>query len=98
MLRKLLKLNIIEQKTFNFLFSSGSAPGVLYGLPKTHKTGVPVRPVLSMIGTFNYSLAIFFVPIIEPLTTNDYTLRNSFDFVNDVKKLNIHNKVCLSSI
>ena len=96
LLRKLLKLNIISQHTFNFLFSSGSASGILYGLPKTHKTGVPVRPVLSTIGTFNYSLAKFLVPIIEPLTTNQYTLKNSFAYVEDVRKLNFHNKVLAS--
>ncbi|CAF3796416.1 unnamed protein product [Rotaria socialis] len=36
---------------------TGSIPGRLYGLPKTHKKDVPLRPVLSAIGTFNYGLS-----------------------------------------
>ena len=96
LLRKLLKFKVINKETFNFLFSSGSSPGILYGLPKTHKPGTPLRPVLSTIGTFNYNLAKYFVPIIEPLTTNQYTLKNSFEFVKDIKCINFENKVMAS--
>ena len=96
LLRKLLKLKIINNDTFNFVFKSGSSPGILYGLPKTHKKETPVRPVLSTIGTFNYNLAKFFVPLLEPITTNIYSLKNSFEFVNDIKKLNINKKVMAS--
>jgi hypothetical protein len=30
----------------------GSRAGVLYGLPKVHKNGVPIRPIISAIGTY----------------------------------------------
>ncbi len=33
---------------------TGSRPGVLYGLPKVHKTGNPVRPIISAVNTYNY--------------------------------------------
>lgn len=91
-LRKLLKLKIITDETFKYLFSSGSTLGVLYGLPKIHKFNNPIRPILSTIGTFNYYLAKFFVPIIEPLTVYNYTLQNSFDFVREIRNINISNK------
>ncbi len=42
---------------YEWLFASGSSPGVLYGLPKVHKLGCPIRPILSAINTFNYNLA-----------------------------------------
>ena len=96
LLRKLSKLNIITKESYNFISTFGSSPGILYGLPKTHKKDVPVRPVLSTIGSFNYNLAKFLVPIIEPLTTNQYTLKNSFEFVNDIKKKNLTNKIMAS--
>ncbi len=64
------KLNTILRKikhklgdnVYNFLFASGSVPGILYGLPKVHKVNVPIRPILSAINTFNYNLANFFCP------------------------------------
>ncbi len=49
--------------SYNFLFGSESTPRVLYGLPKEHKDGCPIRPILSAINTFNFNLAKFFVPI-----------------------------------
>ena len=97
LLRELLKLEIINKNTFAYLSPSGTSPGVLYGLPKTHKINVPIRPILSTIGTFNYNLAKYLVPIIEPLTTNEYTLKNSFEFVKDIKSINNNNNVVMAS-
>ncbi len=53
------------ENTFNNLFASGSTSGILYGLPKIHKEGYPMRPILLGINTFNYNLAKFFVPILS---------------------------------
>ena len=95
-LRKLLKLKVITDETFKYLYSSGSTLGVLYGLPKIHKVNNPIRPILSTIGTFNYNLAKFFVPIIEPLTVNNFTLQNSYDFVKEIRNINMSNKIMAS--
>ena len=96
LLRKLLKLKAITDDTFNLLFTSGSSPGILYGLPKTHKPDVPIRPILSTIGTFNYKLANFFVPILQPLTSNQYTMKNSYSFVEEARTLDVSNKIMAS--
>ena len=88
-LRTLLKEKIINKESYRFLFASGSSAGVLYGLPKIHKAGNPLRPILSAIGTYNYNLAKFLVPIIEPLTQNEYTVTNSYEFVSDLKNINL---------
>ncbi|KAF7677257.1 hypothetical protein TCON_2655 [Astathelohania contejeani] len=71
------------------IFATGSVPGILYGLPKVHKTGIPIRPILSAIGTFNYKLAKFLVPLLEPLTLNEYSVKNSFEFVKEVSALKL---------
>ncbi len=60
--------NTLTDVTYNYLFASGSTPGILYGLPKVHKEGCPIRPILSAINTFNYNLAKFFVPLLSHLT------------------------------
>ena len=40
---------------------------ILYGLPKTHKNGNPIRPIFSAIGMPAYKISKFFVPILNKL-------------------------------
>ena len=53
---------------------------MLYGQPKVHKTvinNIPqFRPILSAINTPVYKLAKYLVPILSPLTVNDYTVKD----------------------
>ena len=64
----------------------------MYGLAKVHKQLVnicpPFRPILSAIGTPTYNIAKFLVPILKPLTTNDYTLKDTFEFSRDILNQN----------
>ena len=48
-LQKFKKEKNIDDPLYQQLYPSGSRPGVLYGLPKIHKEGVPMRPILSSI-------------------------------------------------
>ena len=61
----------------------------MYGLAKIHNIftdGLPsFRPILSAIGTPTYKLAKFLVPILEPLTTNECTIKDSFIFVEELQ-------------
>ena len=43
------------------------------------------RPILSAIGTPTYKLAKFLVPILEPLTTNECTVKDSFTFAEELQ-------------
>ena len=76
------------EKEKNDLYPSGSKPGVLYGLSKIHKAledGTPsFRPILSAIGTPAYSVAKFYDQLLKPLTSNDYTIKDSFSFVKEI--------------
>lgn len=85
----LLIIQSIGESTYNFLSTSGFQPGMLYGLPKVHKPNIPLRPIISSIGTFNYNTAKFLVPIISPLTTNQYTIENSTAFANEITSLDL---------
>ena len=61
---------------------------LLYGYLKIHKTVVnntpKFRPILPAINTPTYLLAKYLNPILSPLTTNEFTVRNSFDFAKEV--------------
>ena len=46
-LRQFKEESVIDEPTYNFLFSSGSSFSMLYGLPKVHKQNAPFRPILA---------------------------------------------------
>ena len=65
------------KKEKNDLYISGSKPGVLHGLAKTHKAledGIPsFCPNLSAIGTPSYKLAAKFCDqLLKALTNKEY--------------------------
>ena len=95
-LRKLKSDGVINESLYSQLFTSGSKPGVLYGLPKVHKENCPLRPIMSAIGTFNYKLSKFLVPILSPITINQYTVKDSFSFAKEIGNLNFGNCVLAS--
>ena len=61
----------------------------MYGLAKVHKTvtdSLPsVRTILPAIDTPAYKLAKFLVPMLEPLTSNEYTIKDSFPFAKELQ-------------
>ena len=86
----------INEEVYNEIMPCGSRAGIMYGLPKIHKEGAPVRPIISAIGTYNYKLAKYLDRILKPLTTNsNYIIKDTFDFVNRVSKLqtNVNQRV-----
>ena len=98
-LKNLLKSKAITETTYCNLCPTGSRPGVMYGLAKVHKQlidGFPkFRPILSAINTPTYKLAKFLVGIMEPLTKNDFTVKDTFSFANEIRFQN--SELCMSS-
>ena len=86
----LLSKNYLSKDDSKYLKPCGSKPGIMYGLCKIHKgTTVndplpPFRPILSAIGTCNYNLAKFFVPIFEQFTINEYNVKDYFSFCKEI--------------
>ena len=66
----------------------GTRSGIIYGSFKVHKKCVdgcpPFRPILSASQTPTYNLAKFLVPILEPVITNEYTVKDSFNFATEI--------------
>ena len=83
---------------YEYLFARGSSPGILYGLPKIHKVGAPIRPIISCVKTFNYNLAKYLVPFIVQVSKNEYTVENSHAFAEDVKKMKFEDNVFMASL
>ena len=90
-LSQLKKNKDIDESLYNELYSSGTQPGILYGLPKVHKENTPVRPILSAINTCGYKTAKLLTPLLESITKNEYTVPDSFTFVREMKNLQLDN-------
>ena len=87
-MKKLKNKNAISEETYNKLRPVGSKPGTLYGSAKVHKPLInglpPFRPILSAIGTPTYKLAKFLVPVLSDITQNEFTVKDSFTFVDEI--------------
>ena len=87
----------LSDKLYKSLYPNGSQVGLLYGLPKIHKKDVPLRPILSAIGTHSYALAKYLVDVIQPVSNlAGYSIKDSFKFAELAKSLNIKNKYMAS--
>ena len=86
--KKLKKKKIISENKYEDFYPVGSCSGILYGPAKIYKPikdGVPsFRPILSAIGTPTYKLSKFFIPLLTPLTSNEYTIEDSFSFAEEL--------------
>jgi len=96
-LRNLLDNKKIDKTLYDNLYTRGSAPGILYGLPKIHKSNLPMRPILAAYNTHNYKLAKFLSSLLTPYTSNEFTIRNSYDFKNKIHTINNLNKYHMCS-
>ena len=98
-LKKLKNKKIISEKKHEDLNPVGSSPGILYGHAEIHKPvkdGVPpFWPILSVIATPTYKLSKFFVPLLTPLTLNEYTIKGSFSFAEEL--LNYDSNLVMAS-
>jgi len=92
----LLKCGVISDEEKSRLRVSGSKPGIMYGLPKIHKRGVPLRPILSTIGTCNYDMSKFLVSLLSPICDSEYSVKDSFSFAREISQFSNSNYVMAS--
>ena len=80
---------------------SGSVPAHIYDTPKTRNfcssdSFPKLCPIVSSIGTFNYNLARFLCDLLSPLVPNDYSCKDTFSFVSQIKNANLSKKFLVS--
>ena len=87
-LKKFVESKSMTEKTRKSLKPVGTRPNIIYGSCKVHKASVwncpPFRRILSALNTPTYKLAKFLVPILKPLTTNEFTIKYSFNFAEEI--------------
>ena len=95
------KKNFFNEIEYDKFYSSGSAPARIYGTAKAHKLSSSdsfpkLRLIVSSIGTFNYNLARFLRDLLSPLVPNDYSCKDTFSFVSQIKNANLSKKFLVS--
>ena len=72
------------------LYPSDPLPPLFYGLPKVHKPDVPLRPIVSTIGSVTYDIAKHIASILAPMVGNTEShVKDSNDFVQFTRSLNL---------
>src|SRR5262249_33708137 len=95
----LLKESNLDKEVIKKLTPQDPIVSKFYGLPKIHKENVPLRPIVSTIGSTNYKLAKYLNDLLKPLIgkTTSY-VKNSQDFVTKIQNLKINDNDLLVSL
>ena len=66
----LVKKKKLTKDVQEIIRPTGSVRPRMYGLPKIHKTGTPLRPILAMIGSCQHKLAKWLTMVLQPVLEN----------------------------
>ena len=90
-LLNLKKLGHISQDLYGKLHVTGTGPGILYGLAKVHKDNFLVnhlyRPIFAAYNCASYKISKFLVDILSPIAENQYTIKNSAHFREQISNM-----------
>ena len=80
----------LKDELYRRLYPTGAGSPKFYGLPKIHKSGIPLRPIISSIGTVTYNTAKELARILKPLVgLSKHHIHNTIDFVEQIKEVKL---------
>ena len=93
-LRELLHSEQLPKQVYDEARPTGSQRPRMYGLPKTHKVGMPLRPILSVVGSSHHKLAKWLASILQPVLEQFSTncIKDSFTFAQTMQDLRLEGK------
>ena len=83
----------IDESDFKNIRPKHAKPGRAHGLPKIHKQFQhlpPFRPIVDTTGSTHYGVGKYLSSLLNPLTTNQYTVKDSFDAAQRIKAIPKH--------
>ncbi len=87
-LKKLKEDKVLDEYKYRHLLHTSAEPPKFYGLPKIHKSDMPLRPIVSSRGSITYNTAKFVADIIKPLMgKTPHHLHNSQDLISKLKNV-----------
>ena len=90
LLKKIKTEGGLNEATYKRLYPTGAGSPKFYGLPKVHKQGTPLRPIVSSIGAATYQTAKELSRILKPLVGRSrHHIHNKQDFLQDLKSIQL---------
>ena len=89
-IRKLRKRGEISEADFQTMFPKNAKIGRAHGSAKIHKEFdriPPLRPIVDTIGSTHYGVGKFLTSLLNPLTQNEYHLKDSFTAAERIKQI-----------
>ena len=79
-----------EEELYKRLYPTGAGTPTLYGFPKIPKVGMPLRPIVSSIGTVTYQTAKEVARMLKYLVVKSPHVRNTQDFIHQIKGIHLN--------
>ena len=96
-LRKINAETGMQENTYRKMCPTGASPPKFYGLPEIHKKNIPLRPIVSSIGSVSYGVANELAKIINPLMgCSQHHVHNSTQFADEIK-IKLEEGECITS-
>ena len=95
----LVKADHMPKWIYDAIQPTGSKRPRMYGLPKTHKEGTPLRPILSMTGLSHHELGKWLASLLQPVLErfSSHCISDSFTFAKTMQNLDIDPNVFMCS-
>ena len=88
----------ISEELYKKLYPTGAGSPKFYGLPKIHKPGMPLRPMVSSIGAVTYQTSKEVARILKPLVgRSEHHVKNTQDFIESIKGIHLGEDQCMVS-
>ena len=99
LLLKLHKAGEITENVYKNIRPTGSTRPLMYGVAKTHKPGVPLRPILAMIGSPQHATARWLSDLLKPVSDrySRHVLKDSFEFAKTIREFTATKRVRMCS-
>ena len=93
-LHQLFRRKFISKEVYEFIHPVGSQRPRMYGLPKIHKLGIPLCPILAMCHSAQHSLAKWLVEVLNPVLEfySGCCVKDSFTFSSIIRRLPLCNE------
>ena len=97
-LRRIKTATGMQDNIYKKMYPTGASPPKFYGLPKIHKKNIPLRPIVSSIGSVAYGVAKVLADIIRPLMgCSEHHVQNSQKFAEEIKEMKLEKGKCITS-
>ena len=88
LLKKIKADGGMDDVTYRRLYPTGASPPKFYGLPKVHKSGMPLRPIVSSIGSVTYETSKELSRILKPLVgRSPHLVQNNQEFLKQLEDI-----------